>query len=290
MRSTQFVVLSILLHSLCVAALALTPRTLESGQNSNTVEVNIGEPAEQSGEASAPATEVAPVAKKVAPIKTAKSKPAKSKQPTKITAVATPSEDQDAPVEEDVLTPIKETTPAGVEAATEEVPEPLNQNAEVAPEQEAAPVAVVAQEPAPQAAPAPQPTPVAAATTNAEESSQSTKGGATKSAAVSYLDLKQMPGNKLPAYPMKARLENRQGLLELIYRVTREGTVADVQVVKSSGSKDLDDSAIAAISTYKFVAGQEGWARHPVVFSLKGAATSAASLLRVKPANQAQAE
>lgn len=271
MRSTQFVVLSILLHSLCVAALVLAPRTLEPEVNSNTVEVKLGEPAEQAGEATAPQVKApaAPVEQKPAVQKPTVKKVAAQKSIAKKVApitIAAPtpsqeSEDSEAPQipEEAALTPIVETTPVGVEAATEEAPV----------EPEAAPVANTAP---------------------AEEAGPSTKGGATKGDAVSYLDLKQLPGNRLPTYPMQARLENRQGLLELLYRVTREGTVTDVQVVKSSGSKDLDDSAVAAISTYKFVSGQEGWARHPVVFSLKGDATSAASRLRVKSSEHAQVE
>jgi protein TonB len=98
-----------------------------------------------------------------------------------------------------------------------------------------------------------------------------------------------MPGNKGPAYPQQARLERRQGQLELVYRVTKEGTVSDLQITKSTGSSDLDEEALRAIAKFKFVPGQEGWAKHPVVYSLKGEVTYLPSRLR-KNGTQAQAE
>ncbi len=96
------------------------------------------------------------------------------------------------------------------------------------------------------------------------------KAGSTKEGAISYLGLKQITGNRPPDYPVAARREHRQGDLELTYRVTSEGLVADISVSKSSGHDDLDEAALNAISRFKFVPGQEGWARHPVTFSLKG--------------------
>src|SRR6185369_3197393 len=106
----------------------------------------------------------------------------------------------------------------------------------------------------------------------------------------SYLDLRQLPGNQAPQYPMQARLEKRQGQLELLYRVTKDGGVADISVAKSSGFKDLDSAALAAIAKFKFVPGQEGWARHPVTFALKGPAATLPSTLRSGKSNQAQVE
>lgn len=106
------------------------------------------------------------------------------------------------------------------------------------------------------------------------------KAGATKGAAVSYLTLKQMSGNKAPSYPMSARLQKRQGEVGLLYRVTNSGAVADVQITKSSGHADLDQAAVQAIAKFKFVPGQEGWARHPVQFALKGSSESMPSKLR----------
>ena len=99
-----------------------------------------------------------------------------------------------------------------------------------------------------------------------------------------------MPGNRPPVYPLQARLENRQGNLELLYRVTKEGKVSDISIAKSSGSKDLDDSAVKAISQFKFYPGQEGWARHPVDFNLKGAVATLPSKLRANKNKTADAD
>jgi protein TonB len=106
------------------------------------------------------------------------------------------------------------------------------------------------------------------------------KGGAGQKGTVSYLDLKQMPGNKAPSYPMRARREGHQGQVELLYRVTKEGKVEGIQIAKSSGFKDLDQEAVKAVSSYRFVPGQEGWARHPINFELKGEAATLPSRLR----------
>lgn len=106
------------------------------------------------------------------------------------------------------------------------------------------------------------------------------EAGTTQGNAISYLDLKQAPGNKAPEYPLNARKQGHQGQVELLYRVTAEGEVTDIQVAKSSGYTDLDQEAARAVAQFRFVPGQEGWARHPVTFTLKGAKTELPSQLR----------
>lgn len=96
----------------------------------------------------------------------------------------------------------------------------------------------------------------------------------------SYLDLKQMPGNRAPAYPDDARRENRQGEVELVYYVTPEGGVRDVRIIRSSGHADLDQSAVSAVEKYQYFPGQEGWTEHPVHFELKGTSQQVPSRLR----------
>lgn len=86
----------------------------------------------------------------------------------------------------------------------------------------------------------------------------------------SYLDLRQASGNRPPQYPLEARKMGLQGRVILKYFVTDKGSVQDVQVSESSGHKVLDDEALRAISSYRFYPGQEGWAEHPVKFSLSG--------------------
>jgi protein TonB len=106
------------------------------------------------------------------------------------------------------------------------------------------------------------------------------EAGDGKEEAVPYSGLKQAGPNKPPAYPIKARRERRQGQLELVYRVTHEGLVTDISVDKSSGHQDLDKAALEAVSKYHFEPGQEGWARHPIAFTLKGPEEELPSKLR----------
>jgi periplasmic protein TonB len=323
-RSTGFVIVSILVHCAAVAAIALTPiRTVSNAGDKIEVQMGepadkpgmveappapqeskpqvVAEPEPQPKAEVKPVPKPQPIAKpepvKPAPVKTVKATPKPAKVKTVAAATVLPKkektvesadpvvEDKDtvavAPTEEksqkeeakEILMPVKETVPAGVEAATstdEEAPAATEaKSTDVAKAGDPSPVAPVA---------------VASATPAATETGELAKGGASKEGAVSYLDLRQLPGNKSPKYPMQARLEKRQGNLELLYRVTKEGKVTDIQVAKSSGFKDLDSEAVRAIAQFKFVPGQEGWARHPVSFNLKGAITTMPSQLRGKGA------
>ncbi len=304
MRATGFVFISICLHLLCAAAVALTPtRTVtDSGE---TIEVQVGAPADKAGEAQAQESKADSTVKQVEPVKAEPVKPApKAKPVAKQTTLpkkqAVVAVDQSTPTIEDaaapavavkeeaapaqeeekvILTPVKETAPVGVEAAEDT-------------KEEVAPIAaVVKEEPVVAAKPA-APAPIAAQENKsnsgqAQDKGTLVKGGATQEGAVSYLDLRQLPGNKSPNYPLQARVQKRQGHLELLYRVTKEGKVADMQIAKSSGYKDLDDEALRAIAQFKFVPGQEGWARHPVAFNLKGEMSPLPSRLRSKGGTQA---
>lgn len=105
---------------------------------------------------------------------------------------------------------------------------------------------------------------------NAASPTATSGNGGTSSRPVSYLELKQKPGNAPPRYPEEARREGMQGQTQLKYFVTENGSVSNVQVVKSSGSAALDKEAVNAISRYQYYPGQQGWASHPVTFSLRG--------------------
>ena len=248
MRSTGFVCLSVLVHCLAFGAIALTPtRTVTNA--GEKIEVAVGETADAPGVADVPAipepskaqavsepapaqpvlppapkAEVKPQEVKPLPVKAQRQpvKTVKPSSPKKVPVVATAApveqdekspapkaapaaeptpvaETQEPKQEKEILIPVKETAPAGVEAATdEEVP--------AATEAKSADVQKTAD-----------PTPVAVATTTdaKEAGGDLNKGGASKEGAVSYLDLKQMPGNKSPNYPMQARRDQRQGALEL---------------------------------------------------------------------------
>ena len=331
MRSSFFVLLSILVHALCVAAIAVAPRNIAEPQGNGEIEVALGEPADQPGiaeseiEAPSEAAQVEPIAPvqaepvKAEPVKVEPVKPepvkvvakkAEPKQEVK-KAVVTPapaapiakaqaSEEPatELPPKEELpeelspeideaemvavpiqqqqqkeeLVPVKETPPVGVEAATEEATqeettEAASEDVNTAEETVAAAEAAAAAK-------------LAGSGHKAVDDGQLAQGGATQAGAISYLDLKQAQGNRPPVYPLAARRQQRQGQLELLYRVTSEGKVTDIKVAKSSGHKDLDQAAVDAVTKFRFVPGQEGWARHPVAFALKGEATELPSKLR----------
>lgn len=309
MRSTFFLTASLIVHGICFTALAVNHfKSLPTGQDSASgteVEVAMGEGmlvADASGVTPEPEMKPLPVVtqkneiqkedvvplppkpKKAAPAKKAKKMvkaqpkiatelPPKEKvdeQPENMDpaiedsqAVAIPNNTAPAEDEKFELIPVKETPPAGVQAATtgaeaedkmtEATSQDVNQTKDPAPVE---------------------------GDGQGASNQPLNKGGDSKSEAVSYLDLKQYSGNKPPVYPLSARKEQRQGQVDLLYRVTREGRVAEVQVAKSSGHSDLDEAAVKAIAKFKFVPGQEGWARHPIVFALKGVATTLPSKLR----------
>lgn len=244
------------------------------------------------------------VEKKPAPVKKVALKhapaPVKAAAAQQIPAAVTEDAPEAAPVaeakseqpveEEPKLIPVKEMSPAGVQAATADEPAaPPVQEEPVAAKPAAAPT------PAPVAA-AVAPTATAASTgEGAGKTSEINgltaggelgKGGATPAGAVDVTSLRQMAGNKAPLYPLAARRDKRQGEVTLLYRVTREGRVSDMKLENSSGSEDLDAEAMKAIAKYRFVPGQEGWARHPVHFNLKGDTAEAPSRLRTKVGEQ----
>ncbi len=55
-----------------------------------------------------------------------------------------------------------------------------------------------------------------------------------------------------PIYPRKAKQEGREGTVVLSFSVDANGNVFNIQVIRSSGYADLDNSAIQALSQWKF--------------------------------------
>ncbi|OFZ16313.1 MAG: hypothetical protein A2Z20_07625 [Bdellovibrionales bacterium RBG_16_40_8] len=118
--------------------------------------------------------------------------------------------------------------------------------------------------------------------------------GATGEAALSistttvtqdYTGLRQLAGNKPPAYTRDMRLKNLQGHGQLVYYVTKIGEVRDVRLTQSTGSTILDSAALEAFSKYKFVPGQEGYTIHNFEFALKGPAELDGGRLRSRAAS-----
>lgn len=156
------------------------------------------------------------------------------------------------------ITPTPEPMPvqAPVQAETKPVETPVAQP--VAPVQPVAP-APVAAAPAPVAAPpvvAPPPPP-APVVPDVEPDYKA-----------SYLN------NARPSYPYAARRMGLQGKVILNVEVLAEGTCGQINVLQSSGHEMLDNAALQAVKTWKFVPARSGgraitkWFKVPIQFSL----------------------
>ena len=85
-------------------------------------------------------------------------------------------------------------------------------------------------------------------------------------------ELVPRPGNPSPQYPQIDRISSRQGLAIVVGKVNADGTMGNVYVEKSSGSKTLDQEAQNTFKSWKFMPGQEGYVRKPFKFALAGEA------------------
>lgn len=248
MRSSPFLILSVAVHFAAIGAFVLTPRFEESPEaKAENAEVSVNQVE----------TEVA--APEAAPAPPFEAAPAQQlKRPKASVAALLKREPKPTPAVQ-----MKNDVPHGetLDPQTTEDDESTEAAAEQAEAEDPAPVGY--SEPSESKA----------------QGETPTDDAATQD-AVSYLNLKQASGNKPPFYPVAARRERRQGDLELVYRVTHDGLVADVSVAKSSGFQDLDKAAVDAVSKYRFEPGQEGWARHPIAFTLKGPEEELPSQLR----------
>lgn len=71
--------------------------------------------------------------------------------------------------------------------------------------------------------------------------------GDTPQGAESQVDSPPAPFRYIkPAYPLKARLQGREGQVELDVNVAVDGTVSTATIISSSGSPDLDQAALNA--------------------------------------------
>ena len=287
MRSTVYVTVSIIVHVVCVVALAMSPTGQISGDaDQGVIEVGLDAGATESQpQAELPKAEepkaVPEAVKQPEAPKPAKTIVAKKPAvPTKLPEKEVLPERLDPVIaDEDMV----ETASAQPEVATEVAPEvtpaALSElEAEESELEEATATEAASEDLQNTEDPSPEITSVGAATSAAVATA--TQAGSSQGSARSYLDLKQAQGNPAPKYPMQARLQKRQGQVELLYLVTPQGKVRELKILKSSGFRDLDQAAVDAVSKYKFVAGQEGWARHPIVFNLKGPSETLPSRLR----------
>ena len=78
-----------------------------------------------------------------------------------------------------------------------------------------------------------------------------------------------------PRYPESARRQGVEGTVLLKVRVTEQGRVEAVQLERSTGHQDLDQSAIEAVRRWHFEPARRGnqamavWALIPVTFKLE---------------------
>lgn len=92
--------------------------------------------------------------------------------------------------------------------------------------------------------------------------------------------LRRMPGGRLPTYEPRERLQRQEGSVVYYAYVNKDGSLSEFKLAKSTGYKNLDERTLAALRTWKFYPGQEGWVEMPFQWSLKGEAQEAGGLLR----------
>lgn len=72
------------------------------------------------------------------------------------------------------------------------------------------------------------------------------------------LDKPQIIGELEPEYPWLSRVNGEEGSVELAFLVSSNGGAYNIEIVASSGFKRLDDAAMLAIKTAKFINKQDG--------------------------------
>lgn len=95
-------------------------------------------------------------------------------------------------------------------------------------------------------------------------------------------DLKQMPGNERPHYDLQDRLQKRQGTVQFLAYISKDGRPVKFKLDKSTGFRELDGKTLAALKKWKFYPGQEGWVEIPFVWDLTGDAKEFPTGLRRK--------
>ncbi len=94
--------------------------------------------------------------------------------------------------------------------------------------------------------------------------------------------LRQMPGNPIPQYSNRERLDRQSGVVTYHAYVKKDGTLSGFRQVGSTGYANLDSKTLNALQQWRFYPGQEGWVELPFSWDLKGGAQSVDGLLRTK--------
>ncbi len=126
-------------------------------------------------------------------------------------------------------------------------------------------------------------TPAGTATGTTTNSSGNSPGRLSVPLGVPIRDARSliaMNGNAKPVYPLPDKLAGRQGTTVLVGSIRADGSVAQVAIEKSSGSRMMDESAAKAFKGWRYQAGQEGFVRLPVQFQLVGDAKEVPARLK----------
>lgn len=123
------------------------------------------------------------------------------------------------------------------------------------------PVLREAAAPRPQPVSQPAPTPVSAPVASPAPTSHSGPVPSVAAAVVPVIPPRPASGiasNRKPVYPLAARNQRWQGRVMLQVAVAASGDPLSVHVIASSGHALLDDSALAAVRTWRFVPASQG--------------------------------
>lgn len=107
--------------------------------------------------------------------------------------------------------------------------------------------------------------------TNSDSDSQLSQAGVV----VPTLAFAEYLQNPKPHYPGIARSRHWQGLVQLRVYVTPDGLCGELNLLKGSGHDELDEAAMAAVKSWKFVPGKLGdtpvasWVTVPIEFQLR---------------------
>lgn len=175
-------------------------------------------------------------------------------------------------------------TPAEEEVAPEPEPEPEPEpQPEPQPEPEPQPQPEPQPEPEPEPRPAPEPQPKPApkpapqkpASTPSQPSPPTESASAASSNEVTpAVSGMQSLGNPPPRYPSLALRRGYEGNVQLKILVMPDGTAGQVQVIQSSGHRELDEAAVETVRGWTFKPAKrgdtpiKGWALQTIAFQL----------------------
>jgi TonB family protein len=229
------------------------------------------------------ALQAEPAVAQALPVKTAVAEPVQEIVAHPIQEVAAESVQKIAELAEATENLIEE--PTAIEAATVETPvavavtetETSTVRAAVAEATEAVPsTETAAPAAASEVAPATSDVPIANGT-----EAQSTGAAFGVADGVRQLEqLKQKPGNKRPSYDNEDRLRGRQGKVSLLAYISKDGRPVQFKMLQSSGHRSLDLKTLAAVKSWRFYPGQEGWVEIPIQWDLRGRPEEAPATLR----------